>query len=102
MLTPGYQEVIDLHLLVSCASRKPQQSVSSAPPSSSSSLHLSTPLLPIRVRESSAPPIAVYTASTLPSYPATPANAGTFLRPVTIVGLVGPLFFYFPCALFPY
>ena len=73
-LTPGYQEVIDLRLLVSCASREPQQqSVSSAPPSSSSS-RLSTPLLPIRVHESSAPPIAAYTASTLPSYPATPAN----------------------------
>ena len=75
MLTPGYQEVIDLRLLVSRASREPpQQSVSSAPPSSSSSSRLSTPPLPIRVRESSAPPIAVYTASTLPSYPATPAN----------------------------
>ena len=73
-LTPGYQEVIDLRLLVSRASREPQQSVSSAPPSSSSSSHLSTPPLPIRVRESSAPPIAAYTASTLPSYPATPAN----------------------------
>ena len=73
-LTPGYQEVIDLRLLVSRASREPQQSVSSAPPSSSSSSRLSTPPLPIRVRESSAPPIAAYTASTLPSYPATPAN----------------------------
>ena len=74
-LTPGYQEVIDLRLLVSRASREPQQqSVSSAPPSSSSSSRLSTPPLPIRVRESSAPPIAAYTASTLPSYPATPTN----------------------------
>ena len=73
-LMPGYQEVIDLRLLVSCASCEPQQSVSSAPPSSSSSSCLSTPPLPIRVHESSAPPIAAYTASTLPSYPATPAN----------------------------
>ena len=72
-LTPGYQEVIDLHLLVSRASCKPQQSVSPTPSSSSSS-RLSTPPLPIRVCESSAPPIAVYTASTLPSYPQTPAN----------------------------
>ena len=72
-LTPGYQEVIDLRLLVSHTSREPQ-SVSSAPPSSSSSSRLSTPPLLIRVRESSAPPIATYTASTLPSYPATPAN----------------------------
>ena len=73
-LTPGYQEVIDLRLLVRRASREPQQSVSPTPPSSSSSSRLSTPPLPIRVRESSAPPIAAYTASTLPSYPATPAN----------------------------
>ena len=73
-LTPGYQEVIDLRLLISRASREPQQSVSPAPPSSSSLLRLSTPPLPIRIRESSAPPIAAYTASTLPSYPATPAN----------------------------
>ena len=73
-LTPGYQEVIDLCLLVSRASREPQQqSISSTPPSSSSSC-LSTLPLPIRVQESSAPPIAAYTASTLPSYPATPAN----------------------------
>ena len=73
-LTPGYQEVIDLRLLVSRASHEPQQSVSPAPPSYSSSSCLSTPPLTIRVRESSAPPIAAYTASTLPSYPATPAN----------------------------
>ena len=73
-LTPGYQEVIDLRLLVSRASREPQQQSVSPAPSSSSSSRLSTPPLPIRVRESSAPPIAAYTASTLPSYPATPAN----------------------------
>ena len=75
MLTPDYQEVIDLRLLVSRTSCEPQQqSISSAPPSSSSLSRLSTPPLPIRVRESSAPPIAAYTASTLPSYPQTPAN----------------------------
>ena len=80
-LTPGYQEVIDLRLLVSRASREPQ-SVSSAPPSSSSSSRLSTPPLPIRVREFSAPPIATYTASTLPSYPATPANYWDLPAPI--------------------
>ena len=80
-LTPGYQEVIDLRLLVSRASREPPQSVSSAPPSSSSS-RLSTPPLPIRVHESSAPPIAAYTASTLPSYPATPANYWDLPAPI--------------------
>ena len=80
-LMPGYQEVIDLRLLVSRASREPQQSVSSAPSSFSSS-RLSTPPLPIRVRESSAPPIAAYTASTLPSYPATPANYWDLSAPI--------------------
>ena len=73
MLTPGYQEVINLRLLVSHTSCKPQQSVLPAPSSSNSS-HLSTPPLPIRVHESSALPIAVYTASTLPSYLQTSAN----------------------------
>ena len=82
-LTPGYQEVIDLCLLVSRASREPQQqSVSPAPPSYSSSSRLSTPPLPIRVRESSAPPIAAYTASTLPSYSATPANYWDLPAPI--------------------
>ena len=73
MLMPGYQEVIDLYLLVSRASHEPQQSISPTPSSSTSS-HLSTPPLPIRVCEYSAPPITVYTASTIPLYQSTPAN----------------------------
>ena len=73
MLTPGYQEVIDLHLLICCTTHIPLQSVSPAPSSSSSSC-LSTPPLPIRVCEYSALPIAAYTASTIPSAPQTPPN----------------------------
>ena len=87
-LSPGYQEVVDLRLLVRRSTIPPRASTSST----TLSTRRSTPPLPIAPRQHSSPPIAVLpqpTPSPPPSQGTTPPNYWDIQGDADITYLVG-------------